>query len=98
LRWEFPNPSQEDRRSCATSKTFNTKRAQIIQRETKKKKTHNINTNNSSSSSRRHTPKHKPFLMQKKLWKKQGNHPRKAHSKANGKKNRKEEEEVAALN
>jgi hypothetical protein len=38
LRWEFPNPSQEDRRSCATSKTFNTKRAQIIQRETNKKK------------------------------------------------------------
>jgi hypothetical protein len=25
LRWEFPNPSQEDRRSCATSKTFNSK-------------------------------------------------------------------------
>jgi hypothetical protein len=27
--------------------------------------------------------------MQKKLWKKQGNHPRKAHSKANGKKTEK---------
>jgi hypothetical protein len=37
--------------------------------------------------------------MQKKLWKKQGNHPKIAHSKANGKINRKEEEEEeAALN
>jgi hypothetical protein len=26
LRWEFPNPSQEDRRSCATSKNLKTKR------------------------------------------------------------------------
>jgi hypothetical protein len=68
-----------------------TQRAQIIQRETRKKKTHDINTNNSSS--RRHTPRHKPFLMQQKLWKTQGNHPKKAQSKTKGKRNRKEEEE-----
>ncbi len=31
--------------------------------------------------------------MQQKLWKTQGNHPKKAQSKTKGKRNRKEEEE-----
>jgi hypothetical protein len=35
LRWEFRNPSQEDRRSCATSKTFNTKSSNNTKRNKK---------------------------------------------------------------
>jgi hypothetical protein len=81
LRWEFPNPSQKDRRSCATSKNLNTKSSNHT-------KSHNINTNNNSSS-RRHTPKHKPFLMQKNLWKKTRKPPKKSSFKSQGKKKKK---------
>jgi hypothetical protein len=44
LRWEFPNPSQEDRRSCATSKNLNTKSSNNTKRNPKKRPTTSTTT------------------------------------------------------